>query len=226
MFYRAFPKTYYSFDFKNDSPIAVTNIFTRIKLKSEIMDNVYAFYKYQIEDGDTPELVSYKQYGNPAYHWIVCLVNNLVDPHFDFPLKTQDLENKIIKQYGYNNISESFADIHHYELEVEETLSEVNGPTTVKKTDHIVTLEQYSYSANSIINNVPNTPTYNNAIFRANNSDPTSAIVATLSVKSTYKPVYVFDYENELNESKREIKLLKQEYISRVTAELETILNA
>ena len=42
---------------------------------------------------------------------------------------------------------------------------------------------------------------------------------------STYKPVYVYDYENELNESKRQIKILKREYIGALTAELETVLN-
>lgn len=225
MFYRLFPKTYYSFDFKNDSPTLVTNIFTRLKLNSEVMQNVYAFYKYQIQDGDTPELVAYKQYGSTEYHWIICFVNDLMDPQFDFPLQTYALENKILKQYGYTNISQAFADIHHYELEVIQTLSEVNGPTTVTKNEHIVTLQQYNYSSNSITTQLTNSPVYANTVFRANNSDPNSAIVANMSIKSTYKPVYVYDYENDLNESKREIKLLKQEYIPQLTSELEVILN-
>lgn len=225
MFYRLFPKTLYSFDFKNDSPAVVTNIFSRLKFKSEIMDNTYAFYKYQLQDGDTPELVSYKEYGDPTYHWVICYVNNLLDPQFDFPLQSYALEKKILKQYNFNNISEAYASIHHYELEVVQTLSEVNGPTTVTKNEHIVTLDQYNYSSNTIVTKATNTPVYANTQFRANNSDPNSAIVATMSIKSTYKPVYVFDHENTLNENKREIKLLKQQYIPQLTSELETILN-
>jgi hypothetical protein len=61
--------------------------------------------------------------------------------------------------------------------------------------------------------------------FYANNSNANSATVATLTINSTYKPVYVYDYENELNESKRQIKILKNEYIPGIMTELENVLN-
>jgi hypothetical protein len=62
-------------------------------------------------------------------------------------------------------------------------------------------------------------------MFRANNSNANSAVTSTLSVKSTYKPVYVYDYEDSLNESKREIKLLKPQYVEAMSNELLTVLN-
>lgn len=225
MYFSQFPKTLYTFDFKNKSPTVITNIFSRFKIRSKVINNALAFYKYQIKDGDTPEIVAYNEYGDSTYHWIVCLVNDLIDPHFDFPLQDDSLERHIIKKYDYASISNALSEIHHYELVKEKTYSEVNGITKKSTENHIVTLSTYDHTSNSLITlnvNTPTTETYN---FRANNANLDSAVVATLTVKSTYKSVSVFDYENEVNESKRQIKLLKRNYIEPLVNELENVLN-
>lgn len=224
-FFSAFPKVLYSFDLKNDSPKAVTNIFSRFKIKEEVLNNAYIYYKYQLQDGDTPEIVAYQLYGDSTLHWIVCVVNGLQDPQFEFPLPADALDRHIIKKYGYTTIDQAYSTIHHYELEVENTLVEVNGPTTVNTQTHIVTLDQYDYKSNTLVHYVTGIPISNTAEFRANSADANSNIVATLTKKSTYKPVYVFDYENELNEAKREIKVLKNEYVQAINNELQSILN-
>ena len=224
-FFSAFPRTLYSFDLKNDSPKAVTNIFSRFKMKEEVLNNAYIYYKYQLQDGDTPEIVAYQVYGDSTLHWIICVVNGLQDPQFDFPLPADALERKIIKQYGYMTIDTAYSTIHHYELEVQKTLVEVDGPITVNTQNHIVTLDQYDYKSNSLIHHVTGATTIETAYFRSNTADANSNIVATLTVQSTYKPVYVFDHENALNEQKREIKVLKTEYVQAINNELQTILN-
>ena len=85
MYFRNFPKTLYSFDFSGSSPASVTNIFTRFSINSSVLNNAFGFYKYQIVDGDTPEIVADKQYGDPLLHWVISLTNNLSDPLFNFP---------------------------------------------------------------------------------------------------------------------------------------------
>ena len=49
MFFKEFPKTLYSFDFKNDSPTVIANIFSRFKIRSSVLNNTVAFYKYQLQ---------------------------------------------------------------------------------------------------------------------------------------------------------------------------------
>ena len=225
MFFRNFPKTLYSFDLTGSSPVSVTNIFSRFSFLSSVLDNGFAYYKYQIVDGDTPEIVADKQYGDPTLHWVICLTNNLSDPQFDFPLQQSSLEEKIVKQYGYTSIDDAYSNVHHYILEVKKTLTEVDGVTLTNTSNSIVTLSQYNYSSNTLITKPINSPVTETAVFRANNSDPASAIVSTLTTVSTYKPVYVYDHENNLNEAKRQIKILKPQYIDQVTLELETVLN-
>lgn len=222
-YFKAFPKTVYSFDFKNQSPTVVTNILARFKIKSEILNNAYTQYKYLVQEGDTPEIVAYQQYGDATLHWIVCLINELEDPVFDFPLQTNALENKIIKQYGYTSISEAYAAIHHYELVVENKFAYIDGITTTNTSNHIITLNQYNYT-NNTLELKPLGTTVLTSNIRSNVSNESSANIGTATITSTYKPVYVYDYELQKNEQKREIKLLKAQYVQALTKELEKIL--
>ena len=104
-------------------------------------------------------------------------------------------------------------------------LSEVDGPKTTTTTKDIITLDQYSYTSNTIVVKPLNSPVSETVVFKANNSNANSAVTSSLTTTSTYKPVYVYDYENEENESKREIKILKRQYIDSLTSELEAVLN-
>ena len=228
MYFSQFPKINYSFDLSQGNLEAVTNIFARFNIKGSVLTNALAFYEYQVEDTDTPELISYKQYDSSQYHWIILLVNKINDPLFELPLSRDALERKIVKQYSYSSIANAYSTIHHYELEVKKTLSEVDGPTTETTNTSIITLEQYSYTSNTLqikslgaANSETKTVT-----FYANNSNSNTAAVATLTMTSAYNPVYVYNYEDNINESRRQIKMLKPEYIQSLVLELESVLNA
>lgn len=222
-YFRSFPKILYSFDFKNQSPTIITNILARFKVKSEVLNNAFAYYKYQIKDGDTPEIVAYQQYGDPNLFWIICLVNELEDPIFDFPMEYRALERYIINKYNYTAIEESYAATHHYELSVENKLLYTSGVTISNTTNHIVTLEQYNYTNSTLEVKSLGTTTQTSNI-RSNVADPTSANIGTATITSTYKAVSVFDYELAQNELKRSIKLLKPQYVQAISKELENIL--
>lgn len=223
-FFESFPKTIYSFNLENRDLKLVTNIFSRISLRQEVLNNAYAYYKYQLQDGDTPEIVANKEYNNPQFHWVVCYVNGIVDPIFDFPLPRDSLENYIVKKYNYTSIDNAYSNVYHYVLKVDSTLNELNGPTTTTTTNNVISLEQYDYTSNTIVLKTPGS-SWANTVFRSNNSDNTSPVVATLNVKSTIMPVSVYEYEDNLNEEKRNIKLLKQQYVEVMVNELSSVLN-
>jgi hypothetical protein len=226
MYFQQFPKIPYSFDVSNIGTFsAVTNILARFNFNQSSLNNTFAFYKYQYVDGDTPELVSFKEYGDPQYHWVVSMVNQINDPQFEFPLQRDALEQKIIKQYGFSSIAEAYSTIHHYELEITKVLSEVEGPTTTTVENFVITLEQYNYATNSLENENLATTTTRVYNFYANNSNTSTMNTATLTVTDKYKEVFVYDYEDQLNEQRRQIKLLKPQYIPSLMLELETVLN-
>ena len=133
-------------DFKN-----VTNVFTKIKFVKEILDNSDLFYKYDMNEGDTPEIIAHKLYGDANRYWIVLLANQIIDPYYDVPLKYQSFDNYIVDKYG--SIANCQAQLHHHEKQVT-VKTDKNG--AIDSQMYITELNEYSYNhvTNSI---VPNT---------------------------------------------------------------------
>jgi hypothetical protein len=225
MYFKLFPKIYYSFNYKNDSFVASTNLFSRFKIKDSVIENALVFYKYQVTDGETAETISFKLYEDPRYHWVICMCNNIVDPLFDLPLPVQSLEKKIITEYGYSTIEESMSAVHHYELVVDSVYTGADGFTTESSETREVSTGQYDFSTNTVSNIVLNNPVTEEIVLRANNADLSSEILYTISKTSTYREVSVFDYETAQNEKNRWIKILKRQYIPMLISELELMHN-
>ena len=90
----------------------MTDLTRNIRFRRDVLSNVTVYDEYDIIDGETPEIIAEKIYGNSEYHWIIMLANDRYDYRNDFPLQTKDLEQYITDKYG------SDADAtHHYENE-------------------------------------------------------------------------------------------------------------
>jgi hypothetical protein len=74
----------------------IRDITTRIKFKNAIQKNTALFAKYDIKDGETPEEISFREYGDPTLHWVILVFNDILDPRYDWPLSQRDL-NKFVK---------------------------------------------------------------------------------------------------------------------------------
>ena len=71
-----------------------------------------------MKDGETPEIIASKLYGWSGYHWIILLVNNIIDPYFDWPLSGDDLVATIRKRYttpDRDGLEYAYSTIHHYQ---------------------------------------------------------------------------------------------------------------
>ena len=68
----------------------VKNIMKRQKLKASVMNDIMAFYPYFVQEGERADTVSYNYYGTTDYAYLILLVNNIIDPLFDWPLSTRD----------------------------------------------------------------------------------------------------------------------------------------
>jgi hypothetical protein len=107
-YFNQFPKLLY--DIKGNNTVKVVpNIFRRIKIVNKIKGNVSLIDNYDVEDGEKPEHVAYKVYGNSNYFWVVCLMNNIENVYYDWPLPSIAFE-----QYLKDKYDEPEA-IHHYE---------------------------------------------------------------------------------------------------------------
>ena len=77
----------------------VTDIIARTALKEKYSNRLSVFYPYDLQDGDTPEIIAHKYYGDTEKHWLVLLANEIMDATFDFPLGYQEFENYLNEKY-------------------------------------------------------------------------------------------------------------------------------
>ena len=115
----------------------ITNLLQRVRLKLNFVKNQSFFAQHQIVDGETPEFLAYKYYGNTELHWVILYSHQATNPYYDWPLTYFDLKKFVIKKYGEANIN----DTHHYEdadgYEVDSTAS---GATAITNFLHEETL--------------------------------------------------------------------------------------
>ena len=107
----------------------ITNILERVRLKLNFIQHQAFFAQHFIIDGETPEFLAYKYYGNTELHWIILYSQQATNPYYDWPLTYFDLQKFVNKKYGVANINA----IHHYEdvdgYEVDSTASGATSDT-------------------------------------------------------------------------------------------------
>ena len=81
------------------SPVLVTNILRRVKVKDSIKNDVALFDKYRVKAGESPEMVSMRFYGTVDYYWVVLLMNDIKDRFYEWPLSEQDFESFVKEKY-------------------------------------------------------------------------------------------------------------------------------
>lgn len=212
-FFNFYPKTFYTSNNSTTGVDAVTNIIARFGFEKELKENSAAFYKYQIQDSDTPEIIAHKFYGNVERHWIVLLFNDIIDPQWDWPLKDNDLIDYIDAKYTANGAANTTV-----QSGIAWALSENNVQgyfkvVTTTGNDGTISINKLQIDANAYANLAATTNTYTTA----NNESVTVAV--TKETRSYYT------YEVEQNEAKREIKLLKQDFVTSVEKEFKRVIS-
>tara|TARA_B100000900_G_scaffold219239_1_gene185805 strand:- start:4936 stop:5460 length:525 start_codon:yes stop_codon:yes gene_type:complete len=125
MYFSLFPKGYY--DLKGDgNPKIVTDLMRRVKVRAKIKDEASLYDSYDVVDGDTPESIAFKFYGNSELHWVILMLNNVTDRYYGWPLTTFEFEKMMKEKY------ENADGIHHYEK------VQSSGPQTSPDYSHLI----------------------------------------------------------------------------------------
>ena len=199
---------------QNGYPILMTNLLARASIVQELLNNPMQFYEYAIQEGDTPEIVAEKYYGDPFKYWIVLFSNQILDPVWEWPMSYNSLMQYIDSKYATEaedagKTPYEYVNTTVYEYKKIITTTDVyTGTETVKEVsiteDDYNTLIESSYTYD-----IPDPPVANG----------TQCIVTT-----TKNIVTLFNYEDELNESRRQIKLLNSNYASEIEQQLKVLM--
>ena len=96
------------------------NLNTRPRIKEQILKNPHVIYDYVIQDGERPDLVANGYYGNPNFVWLIFLANNIIDPYYDWPLNTNQMQDFLKDKYG--SLAEAQSKIVHYKHKTKSTI--------------------------------------------------------------------------------------------------------
>ena len=99
-YFKNFPKISYSLTPSTGVSKYLTNLTVSAKIVEVFPDKAsLAYVDYIIKDGERPEHIANRVYGKSEYHWIILLSNLILDPYFDWPKSSLELENHIKKTY-------------------------------------------------------------------------------------------------------------------------------
>jgi hypothetical protein len=175
-----------------------TNLLARVNIISSLITDPLLFYSYDLQDGDTPEIIAHKYYGDIERFWIVLLVNQFFDPQWDWPLSNYVFNNYLKQKYT----PEQLTDINYYEKIITQT--DVSTKTITQQ------------------NIVIDADTYNNL---TDSTVKYTTSTGDVIVEITRNAVDNFTYEYDLNESKRNIRLLNKTYCDKLEIEFRKLMN-
>jgi hypothetical protein len=184
----------------------MTNLMARVSILPEILKNPMVYYKYDVQDGDTPEIVAYKYYDDPYRYWIVLFANKMLDPQWDWPLNSLQFNEYVNDKYG-NTLS----NLHHYEKVITKTTRGTDEDQTVT--------ESFTISGEEFVSLLYSHPFGIDPV----RTFPLSTGVVDITIQPT--PVTNYDYELNLNESKRNINILNSKYVDQLETEFQDLMS-
>ena len=174
--------------------VQTKNLFRRVKIREDLFANFMQFDKYEIVGDERPDNVSEKVYGRDDLDWVVLLSNNIIDINNEWPLSQLQLNRFLSDKYT----PQELVSIHHYE-----TLELRNDKNQLILPAGIVVDEDFSLEYLS-----------------GGQIKSTSSLVEGRPVRA----VTFFDYENDLNDQKRTINVLKRDFLGIFIKDFERIM--
>lgn len=225
-FFDLFPKIPYDISRTGKRHLdLMTDVFFRFKFLDAVKKRKVAYFPYTIKDGETPEIIADKVYGDPEAHWVIMMLNDVIDPYLDWYMSTSVFDKYINDKYG--SISAAYNTIHHYEKKISTRMLGYSGndqryifSNTTSQIDH--TDIQTDTPFNDLYPTIP----YANYVDLAETLFETTTMTNgdIIEIQTTKTAINCYDYENDRNEAKQRIKLIPKESYSDVRAEFEQMV--
>ena len=167
------------YDVKNNNNYKLLpDILRRVKLRATIKSGGMLFDKYDVKEGEKPEDVAFKWFGDPELHWVILMTNNITDRYYEWPMNQAQFAEFLTDKYGAG----SEDGIHHYEITKSSGRTTSNGPSDYS---HLVEVNSDTDNASSISNR---------------------------------------EYEERIQDSKRQIQLLDKSFLGDFIAEFDRLI--
>ena len=141
-YFSRFPKMVY--DVKgNDNYKLLPDILRRVKQRNAIASGQFIFDTYDVINGEKPEDIAYKWFGDAQLHWVILMTNNVTDRFYQWPMSQPQFQAFLEDKYDNPD------GIHHYEITKSSGNTSSSGPNDYS---HLVEVNSDTDNASSISN--------------------------------------------------------------------------
>jgi hypothetical protein len=234
-FFDKFPVIRYQISgVKYSSFQTIRNLLFRTSIIREALNNSSAYIKYIIQDGDTPEILAAKMYGDPQAHWMILYANDMLDAQYDWPMTSTVFPKYLVDKYrsaaeadrgmalqdyevlAWTQDTTNEASYHHYEKVIKR---ENQAELSTTETRFIINKSRLTDDPLDVPHDY-----YDNLADVQDVTPINLEINGETVIQTAYRnAVTHFDYEDELNESKRTIRIIKKEYYPQINSELNVL---
>ena len=164
------------------------NLLVRTKIIEDVLLKRDIFYEYVIQEGDLPDTLADRFYGNPELDWIIYLSNDMLDPYTDWPLGYSDFNRYLEKKYGVPSFETKSLILHYRYTGLSSDTKE-----DIRRKSWIMSVETYN--------------------------------MLPPQEQSGWTEVTAYQYEDDINEEKRVINIIKPIYVNQILDEIEQKLS-
>ena len=129
-FFSQFPLTDYKINWSNINT-SLIDIYRHVDVNETLIDDITSYRYYDIKDGERPDVVSHKLYGNPEYHWTFFVANEKLNSLDDWPRSYNEQISYIDKKYDEYSVLEFIPTQEYignlYALEGEPSMIDISG---------------------------------------------------------------------------------------------------
>jgi hypothetical protein len=231
-YFSNFPEIQYTLN--TGKIITIKDFFRKSIIERESVNSYIEYAKYEILDGERPDAIASKLYGDSQLHWTFFLVNEL-ENYYDWHMDSETFNNYIKEMFeGQSLTATEISDIITSDSKflVGEKITsntgnsgnvlEVDGAekrltvSGIFSTGDVVTGSRSgkSFTVQSVVDHKDDVAYYENANGIKRNYGG-----------SGWNQVSHYDDEWTKNESRRTIKIIKPERIKRVVSEFERVMS-
>ena len=146
-YFSNFPRILYDIEGKNSTTpehIVAVNLMIRQKFRDAIKEEISMYYPYVIpEEMSRPDVLAFNIYGDIKYTWTIFMVNDILDPYWEWPMDSNNFGMYLSNKYG--SVDTSKITLHHYE-QIIHSRTEVTG-TADSIPERVVEIDYTTYRA-------------------------------------------------------------------------------
>jgi hypothetical protein len=231
--FKNFPKIGYRLE--NGKYVTIRDFFRKSTVEQSYVNNIIDYEYYELQDGERPDIVATKIYGNGDLHWTLFLVNEFLN-YNDWHKDTETFDTYMKEKYpGHYLTVTNLSDLidqdkkfllgekistpvgHGRVLQLQPTYKRLGVTNSTKwRTGDVITGEVSGKSFE-----IENVIEMKDGVSHYVNSDG----LKKNYFENGYTSVSLIEHEMEHNEEKRKIKIIRPELINRVVNEFERLMS-